>query len=167
MYYKIINKDSEVYKKLHELRSSELIIEENNKKLINDKVKLKYSATFGYEGQQNFKRVTSYSGFVFDEPDLVDAKIWKQLKEDKTVYIPNLRTKLGKEMNEFLSNGLQTSWYKRPFQILNIEPGNKFIFPYVEIVGEVIILFLSDKHEPRDENVIEITKKEFESLRNL
>ena len=36
MYYKIENKECEVYKKLHELRTKELLISEENKQAIKD-----------------------------------------------------------------------------------------------------------------------------------
>lgn len=165
MYYKITNKESKVYQELYALRTKELQIEEDNIKAIEEKTGLTWDSTFGHHGQQTFRRVSGYSGFEFKETDKIDLKIWKQHKEHPTVYVPNTRTKLGREMQEFLNNGLKGSNYHRVLEILELESLRRFSFPFVEIVGEELIVFLDNSHEPKDENVIEITKKEFQSLR--
>lgn len=165
MYYKITNKNSKVYKDLFKLRSKELKIEEENKKAINEKVGLDWTKFLGNPGQQNFNRVTNYIGFKFIEPEKVDPKIWKLHKDYDGVFIPNRKTKLGREMSSFIFNGLKGSSFDNVFEILNIESGNKFIFPYIEIIDDnIIILLLDDNHEPDNENIIEIIKKEFTSL---
>jgi len=165
MYYKITNKESEVYKQLHALRTKELQIEEDNIKAIENKTGLIWENSFGNHGQQTFRRVSSYSGFEFKEVDKIDSKIWKQHKEHKEVYVPNTRTKLGKEMQEFLNNGLQGSRFDKVIEILKLQDLRKFTFPYLEITeDDELIIFLGDDHEPKDENVIEITKKEFKEI---
>ena len=164
MYYKITNKESEVYKKLHELRTKELQIQKDNDKAIEEKTGLKFKTFLGDSGQQNFRRVRQYRGFKFTTPDKVDLKIWKTDSEHKEIFVPNRKTKLGREMAEFLLNGLKGSRYDKVFDILKLEHLRKFTFPYVEISNEVILIFLSDKQEPKDSNVIEITKKEFNEL---
>jgi hypothetical protein len=165
MYYKIENKECEVYKQLHELRTKELKIEKDNISSIEEKTGLKWKNSFGHHGQQNFRRVTSYAGFEFTEPKKVDLKIWKEHKEEKNIYVPNTRTKLGREMEEFLRNGLQGSDYRNVIKILKLDDLRRFKFPYVETTKDgTIILFLGDDHEPKDENVIEITKREFNDL---
>jgi len=165
MYYKITNKDSKVYQELHALRTKELKIEEDNIKAIEEKTGMTWENSFGNHGQQTFRRVSSYQGFEFKEAEKVDTKIWKQHKEHKELYVPNTRTKLGREMQEFLNNGLQRSNYNRVIDILDLEHLRRFTFPFVEIAGDLIIVFLGDEHEAKDENLIEITKKEFQSLR--
>jgi hypothetical protein len=166
MYYKIINKESEVYKKLHELRTKERQIRKDNEKAIEEKTGLKWKIFLGDNGQQNFRRVPQYNGFKFTEPDKVDLKIWKLHEEHKEIYIPNRKTKLGREMDEFLLNGLKGSIYRKVFSILKLpSPIRRFSLPFVEIVkGDIIILFLGDDQEPKDKNVIEITLKEFNKL---
>lgn len=166
MYYKIENKECKVYQELHALRTEELKIEKENKKTIDVKTGLKWGNSFGHHGQQNFRRVTSYMGFQFKEPEKVDLKIWKLSKNEKGIYVPNMRTKLGREMQDFLNNGLKSSSYDKVFKILKLDKLRKFTFPFVEITkNENIIIFLGDGHEPKDKNVIEITKKEFNELR--
>lgn len=109
--------------------------------------------------------MSQYSGFEFKDTDKIDPKVWTKNKEHASVYVPNKRTKAGKEMDEFLKNGLKGSNYNRVFEILNIEHGHRFTFPYVELVDDVIIIANYQNEEPKDENVIEITSKEFDSIR--
>lgn len=162
MYYKIENKECEVYKKLHGLRTKELAFEKENEALITEKTGMTFQRYLGHQGQQNFSRVTEYAGFAFIEKDKVDPKIWK--KHDEEIFVPNTRTKIGREMDSFILNGLKKSNYTDVFEILNVEKYGKFIFPFVEIANEVLFVFLDDKHEPKDENLIEITKKEFATM---
>ena len=167
MYYKITNKESEVYKKLHEMRSNEIQFESDNIKAIQEKIgNLEWSGYLGISGQQNFGRVTHYSGFNFKDPSKVNLKTWKIDKDNPSIFIPNLRTKSGREMSQFLSNGLKRSSYSKVCNILNIARLGRFTFPFVEICSDVIILYLDEKHRPSDENIIEITSKEFEELRS-
>jgi len=165
MYYKIVNKESEAFKKLHELRTNELQIEKDNVSAIESKTGLKFESYLGNTGQQNFWRVTQYSGFKFTEHQKVDLKVWKQDSSHKDIFVPNRKTKLGREMAEFLSNGLKGSTYWKVFEILSIPRPSRFTFPFVEIFGETIGLYLGDEQQPNDENIIEITSKEFETLR--
>lgn len=165
MYYKIENKECEVYKKLHELRIKEEQIELKNVASIIEKTGLNWKNSFGRRGQQNFRRISSFSGFEFTEPEKVDLKIWKRHKEHNEIFVPNTRTKLGREMEEFLNNGLEGSNFNTVLNILQLEDLRRFTFPFVEIVGEKIIIYLDDDHEPKDKNVIEITKREFNELR--
>lgn len=166
MYYKIENKECEVYKQLFELRTKELQYEKDNKKAIDEKTGLKWQNSFGHHGQQNFSRVSSYSGFEFKEVEKVDLKIWKEHKDYSGIFIPNTRTKLGREMQDFLQGNMQRSNYNRVFEILKVETGRKFTLPYVEITKDKnIILFLGYEQEPKDKNIIEITKRDFKNAR--
>lgn len=163
MYYKIVNKESEVYQKLHHMRSEELQFEKDNKKAIEEKVGLKWQLFLGRIGQQNFGRVTTYSGFVFKEPEKVDLNIWKKSKQIENGFVPNLRTKAGREMDKFLRNGLKRHWYGDVYDNLGLEhPGGRFTFPFVSICGKVILLMIDD--ELTDANIIEITKTEFTQI---
>lgn len=163
MYYKIENKECEVYLKLHDMRTKELQIEKDNEKAIEDKTGLKWEEYFGNSGQQNWNRVTQYKGFIFSEPEKVDLKIWN--KNNEGVFVPNKRTKLGREMSEFLMNGLKGNRYDKPFEILKIQKQRRFTFPFIEIGNnDIIVLFFDDNHLPKDENVIEITRKEFDAI---
>ena len=165
MYYKIENKECEVYKKLHELRTKELQIDEENGNEVKIKVELAFDNFLGHIGQQNFRRVTQYSGFKFLEPEKVNLKIWSISKSHDGFFEPNRRTKIGRDMSEFLLNGLKGSNYNKVFDILCPREYGRFTFPFVEISNDLILIYLGDKEEPKDENLIEITKREFTELR--
>lgn len=167
MYYKIENQECEVYKKLHELRTKELQIEADNINSIKERTGLDYETYLGHSGQQNFCRVTQYVGFKFKEPNKVNLKIWQKHKEHIDIFVPNRKTKLGREMWDFLNNGLKSSFYRRVFEILNVPVRGSFTFPYLEIVNDTIVIFLGQNQEPSNPNVIEITKREFNELLDI
>lgn len=169
MYYKIINKDSEVYKQLYELRKKELQIEENNKRMVKELVGQDFTHFIGKAGQQNFERVTQYSGFVFKHPEKLPPKVWVLDKQygNKGGYVPNRRTKAGREMLEKLRS-LPHSSISEVFRILKCELSGRFVFPYVELgKDDVIVLYMSDRYDDvlsKNKDIIEITKREFEEL---
>ncbi|MDD3875494.1 MAG: hypothetical protein PHT69_02675 [Bacteroidales bacterium] len=147
------------------MRTRELKIQKDNRKAIEDKTGLEFEQFLGCAGQQNYSRVTIFNGFVFTSPDKVDLKVWKRDKDHKNVFVPNRKTKVGREMAKFLENGLKKGNFMDPFDILKLEHPRKFTFPFVEITdNEIIVLFLDEKMEPTDKNVIEITKREFDEL---
>lgn len=164
MYYKIENKNCDVYNKLYELRTKEIQIKKDNEQAIEEKTGLKFETFLGYNTQQNFRRVPQYEGFKFKNTKNINLKIWKEHPEHKDIFVPNRKTKLGREMSEFILNGLKGSRYDKVFKILNIQYGRKFTFPFVEIVNGIIVIFLGDDLEPKDKNIIEITKREFNEL---
>ncbi len=170
MYYKITDKESELYKKLHTLRTKELQLEESNKKLIKEIVGDDWNWFVGRMGQQNINRCTQYSGFQFRHPENLPPKAWVLDKEygDKGVYVPNRRSKAGKEISEKLSRMPHSSMFD-VFEILECEIGGRFTIPYVEICksGEIIV-YMDDKYdlEKNFNEVIEITKREAEELIN-
>lgn len=169
MYYKIEKKESELYQKLHEMRSEELQFEKDNLKAIEERIGLKFETFLGHRGQQSFGRVTSYSGFVFNETEKVDIKVWKKSKDVQNGFVPNKRTKEGRELDEFLRNGLKRHWFGVVYDNLGLEhPVGRFSFPFVEICGDVIVIFLGDEQpELTDPNIVEITKREFNNLLDL
>jgi hypothetical protein len=166
MYYKIENTECKVYKELFSMRQEEREIEKLNREAIEQRVQLEFKAYLGTSGQLNFRRVTQYDGFEFIDKGRVDRVIWIESKDYPGVFVPNRRTKLGRDMNSFLLNGLKGSMYDKPLEILNLPQIPQFTFPFVEIVGEVIIVMLDDRWEPSDPNVVEITRKEFEAIRS-
>lgn len=165
MYYKITDQSSEVYQKLHKLRSAELQMEKENKKAIEAKTGMTWDVYLGDPKQQHFRRVCQFYGFKFHQSEKVDTKIWKKDKKHPGIWVPNTRTKAGREMQQFLSNGLKASPYYEVFEILRLQSLGRFTFPFVEICDGVIILYLGDNHRPKDLSVIEITSVEFDSIR--
>lgn len=168
MYYKIENQECEVYKQLFKMRAEELQILKDNEAMVKEFVGLEWEKIWGHAGQQNLFRTTTYKGFAFKNTDQVCLKTWALDKENEGLYLPNLRTKKGREMRDFLREKLKRSFFQKPLDILGLEVVSRFHFPFIEIVDKLIILYLDDKMEPTDSNVIEITKKEFhEHLNSL
>lgn len=167
MNYKITNQSSEVFQKLKALRESEIQMDKDNLSAIQEKVKLPWKRWIGSVSQQNWGRVKTYAGFEFENPELLDPKIWVKDKKHPECFVPNRKTKVGREMDNFLLNGLQKSPFYKVFEILDIERPVHFTFPFVEVIGDVILVFLGDKQIPKDENLIEITNKEFTFLYSL
>lgn len=169
MYYKIINKDSDVYKRLYDLRKKEQEIEESNNKLVMELVGQDFTHFIGRVGQQNFERVTQYSGFEFKHPEKLPPKVWVLDKQygDKGCHVPNRRTKAGREMLYKLKT-LPHSSIIDVFTILGCDLCGRFTFPYVEIgKDDVIVLYMSDRFDDvlsQNKDIIEITKREFEEI---
>ncbi|MCR5588024.1 MAG: hypothetical protein K6F72_00225 [Bacteroidales bacterium] len=168
MYYKIINKNSDLYKKLHELRTKELELEKNNNNLVKEIVGDDWNEFVGHVGQQNFMRCTRYKAFRFRHPENLPPKTWVLDKEfgKDGAYIPNNRTKAGREIREKLDN-MPHSSIIRVFEILECEMSGRFAYPFVEICnGGEIVIYMSDRYdlESKFNEVIEITKREADKL---
>lgn len=161
MYYKIENKDSEVYRKLYEMRTKELKMSKDNLSKVKEQTGLDFSEFVGNSGQQNYWRTTQYHGFKFIDPEKVDQKVWKKDKEYPEYWVPNTRTKAGKKMQMFLLNELESSWVYTPIDILGLPHLHKFTMPYVEIAGDLILMHLDDHYDIKDPDIIEITRTEF------
>jgi len=169
MYYKIINKKSGVYQKLHELRTEEQKIEDENKEAVKNIVGDDWDNFFGQAGQQNYWRVTQYTGFQFKHPERLPQKTWKQHKEYPEIYIPDKRTRNGKMIKKFLDE-LSHSSITRVFSILGCELAGHFTFPFVDIGKDgTIVFYMSDRFNEtlkNNKDIIEITSKEFEEILN-
>lgn len=168
MYYKITNKESQLFRELHALRTKEREIEQANRDKINKKIKAEFTGYKGHQGQQNFWRVTQYSGFVFTYPENIDKATWREDKDNPGLYIPNRRTKKGKEMHSFLNTGeeLQSSNFQDVLHILKLDRLMRFSFPFLEIAEDVLILYIDAQWRPKFEDLIEITRTEFEELQD-
>jgi hypothetical protein len=146
MYYKVTNTESELYKKLHELRSKELAWEEENIKAIEEKSGHTWDRFIGHHQQTGLNRTTDYSAFEFNDGKPVDKNVWRNCKNDPTFYEPNTRTKAGRDMKEFLEG---RTLKKQSFHVIDDALGltylyGRFSIPYLEIEGPIIKLFLDD-----------------------
>ncbi len=160
MYYKITNKESEKYQKLYALRKEELAIEDRNEAKLKERFPDWNGEYLGRSGQQNFSRVTVYTGLGFDDKEKVNLKEWKEHKEHKGFYIPYLRTKAGKEIEKFLRE-LEQSCYWKAKDIIGYETYHRSVFPYIEIgEDDILYVYLDDKITPSEE-FVEITRIEF------
>ena len=105
-YYKVEDVNSDLFKKVSEFLDMEKKLIDIQKQAIEEKVP-KFSC---YQGRKGFKRVVQYVGFVFEDQENIDKKIWKTKEVDgKMLSVPNLRTKVGKEMKNFLDSFKRTT----------------------------------------------------------
>lgn len=168
MYYKIINKECAIYKQLYAMRLRELAINAQNRIAIEEKTGHKWSNWVGYGRQTTWWRTHMYLEFAFVNPETLDLKVWKFNPESKC-FCTNKRTKVGREMQSFLDRlpkGNQIEIWKTFNTELPVAP-QSFKFPFLEITTaeNILVLFLDSAIEPESEDVIEITSKEFEALR--
>lgn len=167
MYYKITNTECDLYKKLHDLRTEEKEIDKRNEAKIKEAVGDDWDGCTGWFGQQNLRRCTRYSGFKFKHPENLPPKTWKAHKVYKGVFVPDRRTKAGREISELLSNGIEHSSIITVFKIFGCEMDGEFVYPFIEICKNGnIVVFMSDKYdlEKKFSDIIEITHREFEDL---
>lgn len=105
-YYKVEDVDSDLFKKASEFLDMEEELINTQKQAIEKKVP-EFSC---YKGSRGFVRVIRYIGFVFDDQENIDKKVWKTKEVDgKMLSVPNTRTKVGKEMKEFLGSFKRTT----------------------------------------------------------
>lgn len=163
LYYKVENKDSDLYKRANEFLSMEEKLREIQRKTIESKVP-KFSK---FKGRKGFIRIVQYIGFVFDENESIDPKVWKTKEEDgEMLSVPNLRTKVGKAMNEFLGSFQRTTVWDVD-RLLTI--GEKTIYGsfypanLFEFNNRIYIIIDSqfrDVFEKNNTDIIEITNGE-------
>ena len=169
MYYKLIDKESALYKKLYDMRAKELQIEKDNVERIKQRYPKWNDEFLGRKGQQNYSRVTTYLGLGFNSEQDVDLREFKPSKDCKGLYEPNRRTKKGKECKAFFDS-LGRSSYSSLMNILANEGVDnvygRFIFPYIEIGSDGLYCYFDDKMKlPSD--FIEITSVEFNKALNI
>ena len=108
IYYKVVDKDCDLFKRV----SAFLEMEDNLRKVQKEAVEAKVPSFTLYRGEKGFNRIVKYTGFVFNDPDNVDTKVWKVKNEGgKTMFAPNLRTKAGRAMAEFLKDFKRTTCF--------------------------------------------------------
>jgi hypothetical protein len=169
MYYKVTDKNCEIYKNLFSLRKQEIKFDEQNLKEVQEKVKIDWIDFDGNVSQKSYTRVIEYYGFKFTYPNQVDLTIWKRNKEKNGFYYPNKRTKKGREMDYFLNNGLKKSDFRKILKILDIdfEYGVMPNYPYLELFGDTLLMYLGDATKVRHKDVIEITSEEYFVIKKI
>ena len=163
LYYKVENKDSDLFKRANEFLAMEENLREIQKKTIESQLP-KFSK---YRGEKGFNRIVRYVGFVFDDKESIDPKVWKTKEENGVMLsIPNLRTKVGRAMSEFLSSFKRTDVWDVD-RLLSIDeksicgtyyPANLFIFN--ECIYIIIDSQYRDVFEKNNTDIIEITNGE-------
>nr|DAS68236.1 MAG TPA: hypothetical protein [Caudoviricetes sp.] len=169
MYYKLIDKESALYKKLYDMRAKELQIEKDNAERIKQRYPKWNDEFLGRKGQQNFNRVTIYLALGFDSEQDIDLKEFSPSKEHKGLYKPNLRTKKGKECKAFFDSLGKSSYFSLMDILADGGVDNvygRFIFPYIEIGSDGLYCYFDDRMK-LPSVFIEITSVEFNKALNI
>ena len=159
-YYKVENKESDLYKRTSEFLAKEDQLRDFQKKSIIAKVP-KFSE---YKGERGFNRIIRFTGFAFDNPQDIDPKVWKTKKVGgKMLSVPYLRTKAGREMDKFLrSFETTTVWdVDALLRINNKEICGEFypanLFKYNDCVYILLDTQYREVFEKNNSDFIEIT----------
>lgn len=164
-FYKVQNKESDLFKK-----ASEFLHNENELRNIQDEVVKEKLPRFSYyKSMSGFTRIIQYVGFVFDDQQSIDPKVWKTKEvEGKMLSTPNLRTKAGKEMAEFLRSFKRTTCWDVD-RLLNIDKhsfmGSFYpasLFKYNNCVYIIIDSQCRELFESNNTDIMEITYGEME-----
>ena len=163
LYYKVENKDSDLFKRASEFLAMEEKLREIQRKTIESQLP-KFSR-FQYSG--GFNRIVRYTGFVFEDKESIDPKVWKT-KEKNGVMLstPNLRTKVGRAMNEFLGSFKRTNvWDVDRLLAIDEKPiyGSFYYAKLFEFNDRIYIMIdsqLRDVFEKNNTDIIEITNGE-------
>lgn len=91
----------------------------------------------------------------------MDMKVWKRDPNHPEIFIPNKRTKAGKEMQKAISN-LKCFSFMKIMDILDIKDYcGRYVIPTLEIAGDTILVSVDDKHKLTQQDAIMITMNEF------
>lgn len=164
-YYKVENIDSALFKKANEFLDMEDQLRQTQKKEIEARLP-KFSM---YKGQRGFSRIVTYTGFVFEDQENIDSKVWKTKEDDGNMLsTPNLRTKAGRSMADFLKSFKKTTMWD-VYRLLDIKKksiyGNFYpadIFRYDNRIYILIGSQYRDVFEESNPDAIEITYGEME-----
>lgn len=160
IYYKITDKESDLYKKLYEQRTMELEAHKQNQVTLAKLIPYKWDIYSGHR-DNSFSRIQRYFGFKFENPEEVDMKVWKRDPNHPEIFIPNKRTKAGKEMQKAISN-LKCFSFMEIMDILDIKDYcGRYVIPTLEIAGDTILVSVDDKHKLTQQDAIMITMDEF------
>lgn len=160
IYYKITDKESDLYKKLYEQRTMELEAHKQNQVTLAKLIPYKWDIYSGHR-DNSFSRIQRYFGFKFENPEEVDMKVWKRDPNHPEIFIPNKRTKAGKEIQKAISN-LKCFSFMEIMDILDIKDYcGRYVIPTLEIAGDTILVSVDDKHKLTQQDAIMITMDEF------
>lgn len=164
-YYKVTDKESELYKKANKF----LNMEQEFRNTQNAAVKAKVPSFTLCQTETGFNRIAKYVGFVFEDQDNIDKKVWSTKTVDgKPISYPNKRTKAGKEMAEFLENFKRTNCWDVD-TLLNIQKTSKFrsfypanLFKHNDCIYIMIDARFHNDFEKNNADAVEITTGEMD-----
>lgn len=135
IYLLLGNKENEVYKALYD----QIVQDEKNMAWQKEKLKelIPYEWHEGYNRpyQQTFNRMPEYFSFKFECPRQdIDLKAWREESEHPGFYVPNLRSKSGKEKAKLLDliNNRGARRYDFIYQYFGVSQlSGRFSFPFI------------------------------------
>lgn len=163
LFYKVENKDSNLFKRASEFLAMEEKLREIQKKTIESQLP-KFSM---YIAKRGFNRIVQYTGFVFDDKESIDPKVWETKEEyGEMLSTPNLRTKVGRAMNEFLRSFKRTNIWDVD-RLLAIDEKSlcgEFYSAELFVFNECLYIIIDsqsrDVFEKNNTDIIEITNGE-------
>lgn len=163
LYYKVENKDSDLFKRASEF----LAMEEKLREIQRETIESKLPKFSKYRGEKGFNRIVRYTGFVFDDKESIDPKVWKTTVENGVMLSsPNLRTKVGRAMDEFLRSFKRTDIFDL-HRLLAIGEKNicgifyiANLFEFNNCIYIIIDSQFRDVFEKNNTDIIEITNGE-------
>ena len=163
LYYKVENKDCDLFKRAKEFLAMEEKLREKQRKTIESELP-KFSK---YKYKKGFNRIVLYTGFVFNDEENIDPKVWKTKEENgEMLSKPNLRTKVGKAMDKFLMSFKRTNVWDVD-RLLAIDGKSVYgsfytanLFEFNECIYIIIDSRFRDVFEKNNTDIIEITNGE-------
>lgn len=164
-YYKVSDQGCDLFKKTSEFLTMEEQLRQAQKEAIEARVP-KFTT---YRGERGFNRIIRYKGFVFEDQESIDPKVWTtKMVDGKPCSTPNRRTKAGKEMDKFLKEFKRTNCWDVD-RLLDIEkqsitgefyPAN--LFKHNDCVYILIDAQYRKVFEESNPDAVEITYGEME-----
>lgn len=164
-YYKVSDQSCDLFKKASEFLTMEEQLRQAQKEAIEARVP-KFTT---YRGERGFNRIIRYKGFVFEDQESIDPKVWTtKMVDGKPCSTPNRRTKAGKEMDKFLKEFKRTNCWDVD-RLLNIEKQSLHgLFYPADLFkhNDTIYIFIGSQYrktfEAENDGFIEITLGEME-----
>ena len=154
--YRLEHKECELYTALKARIELEEEGDKFNRKLIKENVPYEYQTVSAYK-EHFAASVITYRGFYFSNPDEVNRKIWRV---EDGCFVPNKRTKDGKEMAKILSQQKSFNFLTLMTMLgINNQYGS-FKIPQLFYHHDIILIATDDNHRLTDSNLIEITRGE-------
>ena len=159
-FYKIEQKEDGLFKKANEFLDMEEELRNTQKNTIETQLP-KFSK---YRGKKGFNRIVRCTGFVFDDQENIDPKVWNTKEVDgEMLSTPNRRTKAGRAMDEFLKSFKRTTGFDVD-DLLGINETSfvgsfyhSSLFRYNDCIYIIIDTKYRNEFERNNPNAIEIT----------
>ena len=151
--------DEQTFKNAKEFIDNCNKLQKKNEKQLKEIVPFEWNQYMGHGKGSGFNLLVDYDGFVPKDKSITKLDGWKTDKKYNIVFIPDLRTKKGKEIKEKLKN-LNKVWFKDVFTAIDLkqEDLRRFTVPYLFLSTDKKEIFLKTSDEQK------VDKKRFEEV---